>query len=369
MLFTAGLVTYACSKMGFNQPTSLIAGTVLGLGFTLFNSANRAQRRQPPNPASDKRQLVLFFDVNDTMYIGNSAKGVDKELAISKLLAEHYEDVWDAAISRIKMSYRNFIDTYKVPGDKRQPAIKKERHRLYKDFIDFLNECDHPRYHEIRAQYLKIKNNLKEGHIPYSFINLLQYLERQNFRYTIVFRTFGEDIKEVEAELARRTPLINLAHAKFTEEGLELSSGKVLKTRSQLLEHIKPFQHQAWQDNFDLWHDSGETYEGGKPYPFNEEHASIDTIFFDDNVDKRILRVDLQDDKELNQQFDQKTTQRLLARKGFIAPVDTFEACVSDNYFIEQVETLCAHRKYQPPRPQEKEVAEGTLRRVMWPAF
>lgn len=331
----------------------MITGVLAGLGLTLFTATKRTQNAMLKGVPKD-RHLVLFFDVNDTMFIGDSAKGEDKNLAILKMLAENFVDVWEPAISSKKMSFRDFVETHLVPEDQQNPDIKEERHDNYRGFLEFLKDREHPKYEEIKGQFLKIQQNLKKGNIPASFINLVNYLKNNSIKYTIVFRTFGEDIKDLEEELTRRASLKNLVHAKFVDAGLQLNSGRILTTRSSLLETIKPFQHQAWQDNFKIWQESGESYQGAKPYPFNESHPTIDTIFFDDKVDKKILRVELHDDKEMNQLYPQKSLQWLLARKGFLVPVNTYDVCVDNNYFIDRVEKLYAHRTDMPVMKQEE---------------
>lgn len=281
-----------------------------------------------------KKRLIGFYDVNDTIFVGDSAKGVDKETSIAKLIAENHIAIWDKTITQQAMTYRDFVEKHLVPGDRRDPVIQSIHNAHYKNLLYFLSETNHPLAPSIKMQFEKISCELQKGNIPTSFIRLLEYLDTHNYEYTFVARTFGHDIHELEKELAERTSITNLEHAVFKDGALITSNNKTLSTPEALLKHIRPGVHSAWQDNFAHWRTHNEDYQGGKPFPFHFDDEETIVIMFDDNTHKKIIHAQ----PTCSDQFDQASLQQMLIAKGRLVEVNTFEVCVDEDYFIKRIQ-------------------------------
>ena len=277
--------------------------------------------------------FIGFFDVNDTIFLGDSEKLVDREIAAVKALAENYSSIWDLEKTAEEMTYKKFVERYIAAGDKRDPAVEAARNALYKNFINFLSLTKHPLLVDIETQYHQIQQNLEGGYLADSFTNLIREVEENGYQYTIIFRTFGKDTKAVTDELSQKTHLkkFNLADVKAGQ--LHIGEGLVLQTPAEFLTHIKPFEHAAWRDSFPDWTATGETYAGGKPYPVNLEDQSVMTIFFDDNVGKQIIRV-----TPVNgDAYEQQALQDELKSVNRLVSVNTRDAFVNPDYYTQHV--------------------------------
>ncbi len=283
------------------------------------------------------KKFIFFFDVNDTMFIGDTAKGVNKQIAILKLLAEQFSAIWDTSITREAITFKQLVEQYLCPGDKRTPLVQNARNEQYLRFIAFMEERKHPLLEEIKTHYDNIQANTQTGHIPLSFIRFLNYLQESEYNYTIIFRTFGNDIEAVENELIENTSLKLQHRAKFNQGSLCLNDGSILRTPHDLLNYVQPFEHGVWQDNFADWKATGESYLGGKPYPIDLNDDERVSIFFDDNVEKQIISVKPTTTNEMSQEG----LQEQLMHSGRIVSVNTFSVCTDADYFIRSFELAC----------------------------
>ncbi|KTD53832.1 hypothetical protein Lsan_3496 [Legionella santicrucis] len=277
--------------------------------------------------------FIGFFDVNDTVFLGDSEKRVDREIATLKALAENYSSIWDPEKTTEVMTYKKFVEQYLASGDKRDSAVEAARNALYKNFINFLKETNNPLLVDIETQYHQIQKNLQGGCIASSFINLIRELEENGYQYTIIFRTFGKDIKAVTDELSQKTHIKKFKLADVKAGQLHIDEDLVVQTPAELLAHIKPFEHAAWRDSFLDWKATGETYTGGKPYPVNLEDKSTMTIFFDDNVGKQIVRV-IPVNGDV---FEQQALQDELKSANRLVSVNTRDAFVNPDYYTQRV--------------------------------
>lgn len=281
------------------------------------------------------RRLICFFDINDTMFIGDSAKNVSKRMSIMKLLAEHYVSVWNPEITTEPMTYRHFIEKHSHPGDRRIPEIQEQHNKCYDQFLEFLEASGHELASEVKVKFSEISAALKDGCIPQSFIRMVHFLDDNHYPYTIIFRSFGNDIDGVKKELAQTTSLQSLNHADI-KSGTLYRDDTVFTTPEEILNSITIGEHGFWQDNFRDWRATGESYHGGKPFPFAFDRDDIVTVFFDDNVHKKILHAM----PVSGEDCDQESLQQWLIANGVIVPVDTFSVCTDPDYFINKVKAV-----------------------------
>jgi hypothetical protein len=279
------------------------------------------------------RHIFLYFDVNDTIFIGDTAKGVDRVTAIWKMLAERHEAVWDKNLPA--MTFKDFVEKSLCPGNKRDQQVQQKHNEYYVNLIHYLEQLDNPELlQRVKQEFTQISNNLGENHIPQSFINLLNYLEENKLSYSLVFRTFGNDINDVVNELSKRTHVKALDHVTFIGGELKQANGNVLKSPEKILKYFKSGKYFTCSDNFADWRKTNETYAGGKPFVIDLNSRDV-SIFFDDNaVSKQILCVKPVDDSY----YDQSFIQQQLVQLGRIVPVNIFEACSNNDYFISRLE-------------------------------
>ena len=275
--------------------------------------------------------LILFFDINGTIMLEDSKQGKDLEIAVCQMLAENYSAIWDKN-QKESMTYRKYVEKHLAPGNDNDCEIEAVRHRYYRHFIHFLHDSEHPLHAEIAAKHKKIKDNFPAGKkIFASFIALIEYLEKNNIKFSVIFRSFGNDVDNIIAELKERTSLKSFSRSELSREYLNnLNAAEAAK----MLSTINPGEHGAWQDNWPYWNQKSETFEGGKPFLIDFNHPNQIAMFFDDHAkNKQIICV--KPTQEGN--FNQRLLQEKLIDAGRIVPVKKLNASEENNYFIEKV--------------------------------
>ena len=275
--------------------------------------------------------LILFFDINGTIMLEDSKQGKDLELAVCQMLAENYSATWETS-QKESMTYRKYVEKHLAPGNDNDSEVEAARHRYYRNFIDFLHKSKHPLHDEIVAKHKKIKDNFPVGKkIFASFITLLEYLEKNNIKFSVIFRSFGNDVDNIIAELKERTSLKSFSRSEFSHQHLnDLDATQAAK----MLATINPGEHGAWQDNWPYWNEKGETFAGGKPFLIDLNNPDQIAMFFDDHAkNKQIICV--KPAQEGN--YNQRLLQDKLITAGRIVPVKKLIASEENNYFIEKV--------------------------------
>lgn len=286
---------------------------------------------QTHSSSNQNKHLVLFVDINGTIMAADTSRGKEPDSAICQMLAENYLSKWDSVNNE---TYRQYIDRRVCPGDGKDPVIKSKRMNHYKQFIEYLQQTAHPLHDEVSSKFTEIKNEMKNGDIFPSFIAMIDELNSNHTPYTIVFRTFGDDLDNVIKETNKRCHLEIQNRAKFIKGILHHNNGNVFDTPEAMLGCIAPFQHAAWQDDYQHWHNHGESHEAGKLYPINMHNNELVSIFFDDNaIDKNIIHVE----SIPSNTDDQRLLQADLLTSGRIVAVNTLQAATDRNYFIDRV--------------------------------
>lgn len=302
----------------------------------------------PKNISARDRELCLFVDINYTIIITDEAKGLDRETAIKKLLAEQkeYAICWDQKTNK-KMTFKDYVKNYLAPNN------EKEQIEHFKNFFHYLeNSQQWDLLAEIKKEYNKLEKILaQEGDIFPSFIKLIQNLEKnkKHTPYTIILRTFGNDLNKTVAELEKRTALRFNSPRHFNEDG-NLILGKNATTVSDILDIIKPFQHECWQDNFPRWK-MNKFLSHGKLFPLDPTNKKVVSVFWDDNineVNKKIIYIQTPQ----NNSIDQNKLQSDLRKLKIAVPTDTKKAIEDENYFIR----LKNHALYWTNLSESKEV-------------
>lgn len=179
------------------------------------------------------RPLVLHFDVNKTIVICDTVKGVNSDKMLNSLLSEVCWGTWDHHVdlsacdsAEFKLHVAATWKLIKGPTTEVQAGLltyaelledvlcmdQKDRQTLKTQFTKpgHPGECVCTSHEELRNQ-LKLPEGVKlegaaavvgEGFhflLP-SFLNLIQYLQQTGRNFRLIFRTFGSDIGDVIQE-------------------------------------------------------------------------------------------------------------------------------------------------------------------------
>lgn len=287
-------------------------------------------------------RLLLNFDLNGTLLLKDSSKKVDDEYMLISALAEDTLAKWNGKQS---MSFKQYVYTELLPGDKSHPQLKKERQKVVGRFIEWLREHKHPALESVQKTYSTIKAKFmdpKTGEINFtifpSFYILMDLLREKQTSFTIILRTFGDDLAEVVKEIEEHPSGVKFSHhAKF--EGLKLIIDEkytVEKTAEIFNVILSSGKHFAIRDDWSHWNEHGERGQYGKPFPYDLSGTSTKerslSLFFDDNITG---------DEDLDIVNPCEITGQKIATKALcdrlIFPVNTVEAMLDDHYFINRV--------------------------------
>lgn len=92
------------------------------------------------NP-TDLPRLILNFDVNGTLILKDTSKDSDEEHMLISALAEATFAKWDEQLE--SMSFKQYVCSVLLPGDKSNPELKKERQKTVGAFLQWLDQNSH----------------------------------------------------------------------------------------------------------------------------------------------------------------------------------------------------------------------------------
>lgn len=272
--------------------------------------------------------LVLFFDINGTIVALDTAQEKTIEVTLLQELAKRYTARWHESVPE-PITYAKFVRRYLVQGDeKTNLLLKQQRQQKYAHFLAYLQQ-EHPEIHiKVHADFVNLRDMLlnNSGHLFPSFIKLLSKLRTHQIPFTLVLRSFGNDIPAVRDELKTHHIFINEI-GNFEGKVLHIH-GKQLQEPQHIIKTLIPGQHQAWQDDWPYWHIHKHTGEFGKPFYLSEQKPL--SLFFDDKaVEKDIIHICRVDGKTMSK-------EKALS-EGYLVPVDTLQAIQNPNYFCQHV--------------------------------
>lgn len=272
--------------------------------------------------------LVLFFDVNGTIIALDTAQEKTIEVTLLQELAKRYTARWHESVPE-PITYAKFVRRYLLKGDEKLDLVlKRQRQQKYADFITYL-EHNHPEIHEkVQADFIMLRDTLlgSNGHLFPSFIKLLSELKAQQISFTLVLRSFGDDIPAVKRELEMHNVFISeVGH--FEGPVLYLHGRQLIKPQ-EIAQALIPGRHQAWRDDWKYWHTHKHAGEFGKPFYLSERQPL--SLFFDDKaVEKDIIHIQRLDGSVMPK--DEALSQ------GYLIAVDTLQAIRDSDYFCERV--------------------------------
>lgn len=274
-------------------------------------------------PTNDSPRLILHFDINKTLIATDETTKKTAEETVSEEIAKRVMGCWDESVQE-PMSYIDYVKERLAPNPHRSPEIKLKQREAIKNVMQHLKEREHPDYRKMQDLYNRAMASLKDSgrQVFPSFYRLVQVLKEKKIPYTIAIRTYGQDGQTLARELNQHlgdnfmTDLRVLKDSPFDIYDL-VTQGN---------------HHVLIQDDWHVWSSHGCNWLYGKPFPVDLSDSRYISLFFDDNADEIISPYDVTSQEPI--------LPSDLAKRGQIITVDTLEAILDENYFLQHVEKV-----------------------------
>lgn len=289
-------------------------------------------------------KLILHFDVNRTILAEDPAGGKTLDDVLLHSLADFYKDIWAPELTEA-ITYSEYIKQHVLPGKNNDKELKSLRSKKISEFISFLRETDHPFYPIVQKQFDQMKTQLSQSKsiVFLSFYQLIAYLQKNNIDFTIILRTFGDDLERIITDINETLNCTFFtAHGKIKNGKLHIIQSDLqqcIQNDSEFYTTLKKSSHMAIQDNWKEWNDHHEHQEYAKKFPIDINDTEVISMFFDDNIiedpssiNNIVNPVDVKTGKSLN-------VADLITRKNIVV-VDTIRAILDTNYYINKVKAL-----------------------------
>lgn len=272
--------------------------------------------------------LILFFDINGTIVALDSAQEKTIEITLLQELAKTYTARWHESIAE-PITYAKFVRLYLLQGEEKTDLyLKQQRQQKYADFLSYLDQHHKNIYEHVYCDFINLRDTLlkNKGHLFPSFLKLLSELQIRQIPFTLVLRSFGNDIPAVQQELNDHLIVIKDIGC-FKGGALHLQE-RQLRCPKEIIQLLQPGHHQAWRDDWNYWHRHHHEGQYGKPFYLSEKQPL--SLFFDDKaLEKDIVHIQRVDMKEMSK-------EEAIYQKYLFA-VDTLQAIRDENYFYDQV--------------------------------
>lgn len=254
-------------------------------------------------------RYVISIDLNDTVTLDNKVDP-DKtiETVINQLVAQNvYLDC---------QNLENFIKS--TISDKK---LQREAYKNLDSFVENLNVSKELEIRELivnlRDQYFQAWSKCESGFFK-SFINFVKYIEKNFPSSTIIIQSFGLELPNV-MEYLKNISTFDVSSEIIDFNNLDFS--KISNTFKNLHDSLIENSILFWRNSYDLWKNN----QIGKPQFVSTE---FQYLFFDDNADICSTIVN-SEDFSIVKDFNK-----------YLIKVDTAQALINENYFIEKFEEL-----------------------------
>eukprot|EP01065_Artemidia_motanka_P002957 TRINITY_DN11406_c0_g1_i1.p1 TRINITY_DN11406_c0_g1~~TRINITY_DN11406_c0_g1_i1.p1 ORF type:complete len:362 (+),score=80.55 TRINITY_DN11406_c0_g1_i1:31-1086(+) len=333
-------------------------------------------------------RLVLHFDLNETILIGDPASGVSVEESLECILAkvacvQKGEDRWhDGTPFGADRPPPPLLTDFFLP---RGTSIFYRSHRaLAKTFTSSGPGVVYRRHLEDLKGALQCAAHdvLAPSGMPTllpSFFHCISTLQREGRDFRVVFRTFGEDLPRVRdamdvfaagghpdfspVEGAERFNATAGGECRLrrTQDGMKLlTDGSELTCEDAIAGHIKSKPVLCVRDHYEFWKDSRYVPASGKPVWVTLDDVDEHHIFFDDNIhdNPRDSIVGVRARETAGAPFHSVSGDATRQLEGSIlVKVHAYAACLDRDYFLKKIAS-CESRL--------REMREdGSLRRVL----
>ena len=274
-----------------------------------------APKHELPSEILDKH-LVLNFDVNGTLIGFDSAKGMERETYLKRLMTNEII-LGDEEICYNDWVYREY------------PNDREKREALFLGMGDLISdEHYNPQYDELVGV---MADRLERSALFESFYVLIDALQEEGVSFTLNLRTFGHDLTEVCQEIEKHTGIVFNERVKVEGESWVLSDGTVLDHPRDIATLLQE-KNCLVQDDYEYWskHDRKRGY--GKLFPISKDPNVVE-VFFDDNV-----TVDLEGEESILVPMSLSGTKLSEEDAPGMIDVNTAEAILDSNYFIDRLD-------------------------------
>ncbi len=281
-----------------------------------------------------EEKIVINVDINKTIIALDTAQNKDVPTTINEILADGTYHKWD---SSKEQSYANFVMDNIARTHPNLPRgsdqMKKKKHAIIEQFPKYLTEFHPDLYRQYKENFNKMIEILshQEMVIFPSFYKFITWLETEHAgKYSIYLRTFGKDLAEVINLLESRSTLKFTAFGKRDQDTFIIEGSS--KQAIPMTELIFMPGHYGIQDDYNFWKENQFQAKGGKLFIIGDKT----TIFFDDNADGTA------DNRWIISPMKDGVLQDTLKliEQGLIVPVNTKDAIVDENYFIDKVKVI-----------------------------
>jgi hypothetical protein len=302
--------------------------------FTILTTASSIFACQP--------HLILHFDVNKTLIASDKANNKGVENVINEMLASNFKACWEESIVE-PISFEDYVKEILFPGDECDLELKSKRNRFLQHFIKYLHDSNHPLFPEA----IKISDTVRQilqdtqGTVFPSFYRLLGELDRNEKSYSIILRSFGEEVFDVANEIE------SLSAISFSQLG-EMHQGKLFIKYNeyespQAIYEALAEGNSAIRDDWSFWMNGKKKCQYGKPFYVDSGDTKTLSIFFDDNI-----HLDNREDNIIGS-MDSKTGTPIpvsdLGDLGQLVRVNTLDAILNDLYFVKLINNALENRK------------------------
>ncbi|CAJ1367428.1 unnamed protein product [Effrenium voratum] len=353
----------------------------------------------------EQRHLTINFDVNKTIVMRDKTANKSVEVVINEVLAETcwgsvQDDVWHLSVTKPTslrpddslVSYAECLES-QMPG----AAKRKERQALKGAFTSFGFPGERMAHHHANLCKQLVYPDGSPVQVVHAFFRLLVELKRSKRSFSLIFRSFGEDLELVARELNSfcqgNHPLfpgfrmdgsdgepdyrfdmsdperfgnfhvdegeeLNLVLGTIEQPGEgrfkdatdrslafyehnDLPVKRIVRGTSAVVDFLWNLSSQrvtaGFRDNFLFWKRKGHTQEGGKFFLYDASRGTDrHEIFFDDNVhfdDLKIIR-------PFNRLRQRRSWWGLPLLHTNVCRADALTAINDDLYFVGEVRRL-----------------------------
>ncbi|HEV8052540.1 MAG TPA: hypothetical protein VGP47_08595 [Parachlamydiaceae bacterium] len=288
---------------------------------------------------SSSPHLILYFDINKTLIASDKAGGKSVEDVLNELLSEKYEGIWDRS-RNVSMTFHDYVHKILVPksNDHLITNLREQRQSYTQHFINYLRTHDHPLYAPVLKDYesaLTMLNTSNSIIFP-SFYSLLNDLDQKGTSYSIILRSYGEEIYEVRDEIDAVYKKIFNQSGKFRKGKLFIGNNESLDSSQAIYNQLRRIDHTAIHDDWKYWNAHNMSSAYGKPFYVDKDDKETLCIFFDDNISLK------GSSRNIIAPMDAATNAIIpvkeLVESGQAVSVDTLKAVLDLDYYIDLVE-------------------------------
>jgi hypothetical protein len=367
-----------------------------------LGKSNNESSQEYPRHDDFGHHLVLHFDINETILVGDEAGGDSREDCIHKMLAksafvripESYNaDIsslepirwWNGLPIRDVYDYDSIMETtpplyvgWEWPTDC-CPYYRTKFKKRAKTFCEHHGSLYQSTFHEIQ-QRLQPKDPHAAldypilSHMLPSFFETVVALSRRSQRFTLVFRTMGTDLHEIAQAMTAFARGKHPDYPDFSNDDLVLKRDKLLRGRwtntddsgnhryqlhsqngeivasgdAQVLEFLRAQTICGIQDDYSFWRDNHWEPWAGKPVWIIDDDSTVQHILLDDNIHNlphdsiASARTRLPNG---NNSFRTLSGPEIQAQQGIhLIRVPTVAPILRPRWFLEQIDS--AQRKF-----------------------